>query len=150
MSSQLPVSVLERPSPASRLFGYARVSTDDQDLSLQIDALQQHGIQETNIFRDRVPGAKTVEGRNAVSVCLAWHERAPTYSLPLRSRDIYLGPSEWSGPSSGVQGGAGPRRPRMGRSCLSLPVLPFATFQNLAQAANGAQLPHLDRIGSDI
>ncbi len=38
MSSPLPVSVLEQPSPASRLFGYARVSTDDQDLSLQIDA----------------------------------------------------------------------------------------------------------------
>jgi DNA invertase Pin-like site-specific DNA recombinase len=59
MSSQLPHPVLDPPSPASRLFGYARVSTDDQDLSLQIDALQQHGIPKTAIFMDKVSGAKT-------------------------------------------------------------------------------------------
>ena len=47
MSSPLPVPVLEQQSPASRLFGYARVSIDDQDLSLQTDALQQHGIPKT-------------------------------------------------------------------------------------------------------
>ncbi len=27
-----------------RVLGYARVSTDDQELHLQIDALQRHGI----------------------------------------------------------------------------------------------------------
>jgi DNA invertase Pin-like site-specific DNA recombinase len=42
-----------------RLFGYARVSTDDQDLSLQIDALTQQGIPQTAIFLDKVSGAKT-------------------------------------------------------------------------------------------
>ena len=59
MSSQLPDPVLDPPSPASRLFGYARVSTDDQDLSLQVDALQQHRIPKTAIFMDKVSGAKT-------------------------------------------------------------------------------------------
>ena len=68
MSSPLPVSVLEQPSPASRLFGYARVSTDDQDLSLQIDALQQHGIPKTAIFMDKVSGAKTE--RPGLTKCL--------------------------------------------------------------------------------
>ena len=68
MSSPLPVSVLEQPSPASRLFGYARVSTDDQDLSLQIDALQQHGIPKAAIFMDKVSGAKTE--RPGLTKCL--------------------------------------------------------------------------------
>ena len=54
MSSQLPNPVLDPPSPVSRLLGYARVSTDDQDWSLQVDALQQHGIPKTAIFMDKV------------------------------------------------------------------------------------------------
>ena len=68
MSSQLPHPVLDPPSPASRLFGYARVSTDDQDLSLQIDALQQHGIPKTAIFMDEVSGAQTE--RPGLTKCL--------------------------------------------------------------------------------
>ena len=59
MSSQLPNPVLDPPSPVSRLLGYARVSTDDQDWSLQVDALQQHGIPKTAIFMDKVSGAQT-------------------------------------------------------------------------------------------
>ncbi len=68
MSSQLSHPVLDPPSPASRLFGYARVSTDDQDLSLQVDALQQHGIPKTAIFLDKVSGAKTE--RPGLTKCL--------------------------------------------------------------------------------
>jgi DNA invertase Pin-like site-specific DNA recombinase len=78
MSSPLPVPVLEPPSPALRLVGYARVSTDDQDLSLQIDALQQHGIPKTAIFVDKVSGAQTE--RPGLTKCLA----------SLRSGDILV------------------------------------------------------------
>ena len=39
------------------LVGYARVSTLEQDTSLQIDALEQAGCER--IFRDKVSGAKT-------------------------------------------------------------------------------------------
>lgn len=42
-----------------RLIGYARVSTDDQDLSLQVEALTKHGIPSKGIFMDNLSGAKT-------------------------------------------------------------------------------------------
>jgi DNA invertase Pin-like site-specific DNA recombinase len=42
-----------------RLLGYARVSTDDQDLSLQIDALERHGIAKSLIFMDELTGARS-------------------------------------------------------------------------------------------
>lgn len=38
------------------LVGYARVSTDDQNLNLQRDALQLAGC--TKIFEDQISGAK--------------------------------------------------------------------------------------------
>jgi DNA invertase Pin-like site-specific DNA recombinase len=42
-----------------RLLGYARVSTDDQNLDLQISALRQGGVSEDQIYTDQVTGAKT-------------------------------------------------------------------------------------------
>lgn len=45
-------SVLNRP------LGYARVSTDDQNLSLQIDALIRFGVQPNDIYSDKTSGAK--------------------------------------------------------------------------------------------
>ena len=38
--------------------GYARVSTADQDLRLQVDALLKDGIAETDIYRETISGAK--------------------------------------------------------------------------------------------
>ena len=40
-----------------RLVGYARVSTDDQDLSLQLDSLIGLGVTQDDIFTDKVSGA---------------------------------------------------------------------------------------------
>ena len=39
-----------------RLIGYARVSTDDQDLSMQIEALTKAGVRETNLYSDKKSG----------------------------------------------------------------------------------------------
>ena len=57
------------PSPdGGRLLGYARVSTDDQDLSLQIDALTRHGIPKARIYMDKLSGART--DRPGLTKCL--------------------------------------------------------------------------------
>lgn len=56
------------PIVRNRCFGYARVSTDDQDLSLQIDALLRFGISSDDIFTDKISGAK--EDRPGLTACL--------------------------------------------------------------------------------
>jgi DNA invertase Pin-like site-specific DNA recombinase len=57
------------PVPNGRLIGYARVSTDDQDLSLQIDSLNGLGINRDDIFTEKISGAKT--DRPQLDACLA-------------------------------------------------------------------------------
>lgn len=51
-----------------RSFGYARVSTDDQNLTLQIDALTKHGIPASQIFKDKLSGARC--NRPGLTRCL--------------------------------------------------------------------------------
>lgn len=51
-----------------RLIGYARVSTSEQDLSLQLDALRHAGCNDDLIFLDRASGAHTV--RPGLNMCL--------------------------------------------------------------------------------
>ena len=50
------------------LIGYARVSTDDQRLDLQIDALNQFGIEDSWIYKEQVSGTKT--RRPELDACL--------------------------------------------------------------------------------
>jgi DNA invertase Pin-like site-specific DNA recombinase len=57
------------PVLGGRLVGYARVSTDDQDLSLQIDSLTGLGTKRDDIFTDKTSGAKT--DRPGLDSCLA-------------------------------------------------------------------------------
>lgn len=48
-----------------RLFGYARVSTSQQSLDLQIRALKEAGVKPNRIFTDKVSGSSTErEGLN--------------------------------------------------------------------------------------
>jgi DNA invertase Pin-like site-specific DNA recombinase len=57
-----------QPAFGGRLIGYARVSTDDQDLALQMDSLVGMGVNQDDIFTDKASGAKTE--RPGLGACL--------------------------------------------------------------------------------
>ena len=41
-----------------RLLGYARVSTTDQEMNLQVDALLAHGVAQEHLYFDKLSGAR--------------------------------------------------------------------------------------------
>ena len=49
--------VVKHPKPGPRLIGYARVSTEDQNLNMQIDALAKAGVHPDNIWSEHVSAA---------------------------------------------------------------------------------------------
>ena len=53
---------------AGRAVGYARVSTTEQDLQLQVDALHTAGVTPARLFVDKASGAKT--DRPGLGKCL--------------------------------------------------------------------------------
>ena len=65
-----------RPALNGRLVGDARVSTDDQDLTLQIDSLVGLGVNRDDIFTDKISGAKTE--RPGLDACLTRLQQGDT------------------------------------------------------------------------
>lgn len=59
-----------------RLIGYARVSTGEQDLALQLDALRQAACSDKNIFTDKISGSK--KERPGLDRCLQELKRGDT------------------------------------------------------------------------
>jgi DNA invertase Pin-like site-specific DNA recombinase len=59
-----------------KFIGYARVSTQEQELQLQLDALEKEGCHKSKIFVDKISGAKTE--RPGLEKCLAELEPGDT------------------------------------------------------------------------
>jgi DNA invertase Pin-like site-specific DNA recombinase len=53
-----------------RRIGYARVSTNNQELALQIDAMQAAGIAESDIFIEKISGSLGKSDRPKLKQCL--------------------------------------------------------------------------------
>lgn len=49
----------DAPLPDRRSIGYARVSTDEQDLRAQLDQLRKHGVLDVNLYSDKKSGKST-------------------------------------------------------------------------------------------
>ena len=63
-----------------RMIGYARVSTLEQNLDLQLDALIKSGCSRKNIFVDKSSGAKS--DRPGLNDCLTpLQHRSATHSV---------------------------------------------------------------------
>ncbi len=59
-----------------KIVGYARVSTGEQDLGLQLDALKTAGCHKADIFTDKASGAQT--DRPGLDACLGALKRGDT------------------------------------------------------------------------
>ena len=59
-----------------QLIGYARVSTQEQELNLQLDALQKAGCEKSKIFVDKISGANAK--RPGLDECLTELKRGDT------------------------------------------------------------------------
>ena len=75
---------MAQPAFGGRLVGYARVSTDDQDLSLQMDSLIGLGISDDDIFTDKASAAKTE--RPGLGACLAKLQPGDTHVIWMLDR----------------------------------------------------------------
>src|SRR5215207_8284827 len=71
----------------ARRFGYSRVSTSDQDWSLQLEALTKAGVDDRDIFREKASGAKRgrTELRRMLDL-LRPGDQATVYRLDLLAR----------------------------------------------------------------
>ena len=67
-----------------RLVGYARVSTIEQELHLQIDALLAHGVKKEHLYCDKLSGAREDRpGLAAAHLLYKIGEVIERYGLPV-------------------------------------------------------------------
>lgn len=67
---------MKEKTASSRLVGYARVSTNGQELQLQLDALKKAGVTKSNLYTDKISGSKAA--RPGLDACLQQLEPGDT------------------------------------------------------------------------
>lgn len=67
-TKSIPMTVSNGFSTPGRMVGYARVSTEDQDTALQMDALLKAGVHE--VYQEKASGASR-RGREELARCIA-------------------------------------------------------------------------------
>ena len=65
------------PASAGILYGYARVSTADQDLTVQTEALERAGVDPTRIRAEKVSGT-SMKGRDELALLLSFMRAGDT------------------------------------------------------------------------
>jgi DNA invertase Pin-like site-specific DNA recombinase len=68
VAQEAPPAAEPSPAVSGFLFGYARVSTAEQNPEMQIDALRRAGVEDDRIFYEHVSGVKT--NRAELANCL--------------------------------------------------------------------------------
>lgn len=85
---------------SGKLFGYARVSTVEQNLDRQIDILKEYGVDEADIFTEKISGTKfSRPALNSMQMKLRPGDTVLTESLSRLSRstaDLLNILNEWS------------------------------------------------------
>jgi DNA invertase Pin-like site-specific DNA recombinase len=76
VSDESKTNALPTRTTMAKLVGYARVSTDDQDVELQLDALRKAGCRDKLIFIDKASGARSK--RPGLESCLSALEAGDT------------------------------------------------------------------------
>lgn len=67
-SKSIPITIPDGVPVPSRMVGYARVSTEDQDTALQMDALLGAGVRQ--VYQEKASGASR-RGREVLASCIA-------------------------------------------------------------------------------
>ena len=80
---------MTQPAFGGRLVGYARVSTDDQELFLQMGSLIGLGVIQDDIFTDKVSGTET--DRPSLGTCLAMLQRGDIVSPSMPAKGTRQG-----------------------------------------------------------
>ena len=75
-----------------RVWGYARVSTEDQELGLQVSALREAGVPEKHIVREKASGKVDQTGRFMQS---CWRS-CRTVTAWLSGRSIASAAAPWT------------------------------------------------------
>lgn len=76
-TSETITNPLSDVKPTNKIYGYARVSTSQQDLEIQIEALKKFGVEEDMIFSEKLSG-KSMDNRKELQRLIELLEEGDT------------------------------------------------------------------------